>query len=895
MSSRTNLMHSIRHRMNPRIIVVVGLLIIIHVLLAEAVPSAQAADPVKVGYRDFYYGTTVTSKPTGEKPESKLWFNDGVWWSSLWNDAVEEYHIYRLDLPSQMWVDTGTALDDRPKSKADTLWDGQHLYVASHRFTKKARSTKNSNLWGRLYRYSYDPLTEAYSLDDGFPVEVTRGPSEALVLAKDAMGTLWVTYTQNQKVMLNHSLNGDDSIWGAPFALPVDEATGLTTDDISSIITYNQHLGVMWSNQTDMKMYFAVHPVGTPDHVWTRVIPYSLSTDDHMNLKSLEIDSTGNVLAVIKTSKSSALIVLLVCENNMNRCKSASDWTYYPVYRSSTYNPTRPILLIDTENRKLYIFTRNKENGDAGIYYKATDLDNIEFPVGIGVPFIKSTTDTNVNDPTSTKQNLNSATGLVVLASDKLTHYYLHNYMSLSSSNNPIITSFSPASGPVGTEVALTGGKFAGATDVTFNGVSAIPFTVDSDTQIRAIVPAGATTGAISVTNADGTGTSVDAFTVITPPTITSFTPTSGPQGTEVALAGTGFIGATVVTFNGVPVSSFTVNSDIQIQANVPVGATTGPISVINAAGTGTSTDNFTVTEPSTAQYTLIATIEGSGNVTFDPPGGSYDDGTVVTLTANPGSGFEFSGWSGDLSGSSNPVTITMDSDKLVTATFTQQSSGGGNAITHEETQSGGSASASSVTTSTSLTAVSDDLYLAAIATKPEVGVQTLSGLGLTWTSVQVQCAGRGQTGVEVWMAQGAPTSNDTVSAILASIPSNAVIAVSRYSGVDTANPIGNVVSGNTNGTAGACSGGSDSDTYLFDLTATVDGAVVYGAAAMRQRRHTPGAGYTERAEVTQGSGGGTAGVAVQDETVASAATVAVDGAFDKSVDWAVVAVEIKP
>jgi hypothetical protein len=121
------------------------------------------------------------------------------------------------------------------------------------------------------------------------------------------------------------------------------------------------------------------------------------------------------------------------------------------------------------------------------------------------------------------------------------------------------------------------------------------------------------------------------------------------------------------------------------------------------------------------------------------------------------------------------------------------------------------------------------------------------------------------------------------------------VIAVSRYSNVDSLDPIGNVVSGNTNGADGACSGGVDDAAYSFDLTTTVDGAVAYGAAAMRHGTHTPGAGYTEQGEIREGSGGSVASVAVQDKTVASASTIVVDGSFDGTVDWAVIGLEIKP
>jgi hypothetical protein len=78
----------------------------------------------------------------------------------------------------------------------------------------------------------------------------------------------------------------------------------------------------------------------------------------------------------------------------------------------------------------------------------------------------------------------------------------------------PEITSFSPPSGPVGTSVTITGNSFTGTTKVTFGGVAATSYKAISDTQVDALVPAGAATGTIAVTTAGGTGTSAGKFTV---------------------------------------------------------------------------------------------------------------------------------------------------------------------------------------------------------------------------------------------------------------------------------------------------------------------------------------------------------------------------------------------
>jgi hypothetical protein len=82
----------------------------------------------------------------------------------------------------------------------------------------------------------------------------------------------------------------------------------------------------------------------------------------------------------------------------------------------------------------------------------------------------------------------------------------------------PTIASFAPASGAVGWEVIITGGFFNSVSDVAFKGVST-EFTVDSESQIRAIVPAGAGTGQISVAATGGMAFSAEDFLVTPPPT----------------------------------------------------------------------------------------------------------------------------------------------------------------------------------------------------------------------------------------------------------------------------------------------------------------------------------------------------------------------------------------
>lgn len=80
--------------------------------------------------------------------------------------------------------------------------------------------------------------------------------------------------------------------------------------------------------------------------------------------------------------------------------------------------------------------------------------------------------------------------------------------------SSPALVSFYPTSGRVGDAVTLSGTGFTGTTAVSFNGVSA-SFTVDSDSQITVAVPAGVTTGKVTVTTSAGTAQSSSNFTLI--------------------------------------------------------------------------------------------------------------------------------------------------------------------------------------------------------------------------------------------------------------------------------------------------------------------------------------------------------------------------------------------
>lgn len=153
--------------------------------------------------------------------------------------------------------------------------------------------------------------------------------------------------------------------------------------------------------------------------------------------------------------------------------------------------------------------------------------------------------------------------------------------------------------------------------------------------------------------------------TAMNPSTITTATFTV--QDGTTPIAGTVTYAGTTATF--IPAGTLATNTTFT--ATITTG-------VHDIAGQTLASDKvwtFKTAVTAPTQYSLVVTAV-NGSVTQSLDQATYNDGTVVTLTASPATGYHFNGWSGDLSGTTNPNAITMTENKTVTANFTNQGNG---------------------------------------------------------------------------------------------------------------------------------------------------------------------------------------------------------------------------
>jgi hypothetical protein len=609
------------HRRRAVLVAVAGAIAICTVGAAGAA-GATAKQTSSAGFEAQSFAATSADSAggavTGQKPESKLWYAQGSWWAAMVVPTSGAHDIYQLVAGN--WVDTGVQIDSESTTREDVLWDGTHLYVLS-----RTPTTSEPN---RLRRFSF--VHGAYQLDSGFPVNVPGGGAEASTIAEDSTGTLWLTYASNPptpKVMVAHSV-GNDQTWTAAFALPMSPASGLKGDDISAIISFTDAtgpaIGVAWDNENLQSDFFAIHRDGAPDTTWSveTTLSGTLQADDHMNLKTYN----GSVYIAVKTATTTStdpLIKLLVRS-------PTGTWSQYPVAPYSDHN-TRPVVIINTSTRDLYIFMSKGDNPAHGIYYKETSLDNISFP-STATPFIVGPNNETINNGTSMKQNVDATTGIVVMASDDANYWWNGIGVGGAPPNSPPTANDENANVSEGTATPITlSGSDAETCQLGFTivqppthgglgSVSGLPCTAgtpNTDTAMVTYTPTSGYVGSDSFTyQVTDAGGLTDTGTV----TIT----VSGSQNSPPTAAN-----VSATTSAGAPVTVTMSGSDAetcQLGFAIVQPPTHGGLGSVSGQPCTAGTPN---TDTATATYTPTSGYVGADSFTY-----RVTDGGGLTATA---------------------------------------------------------------------------------------------------------------------------------------------------------------------------------------------------------------------------------------------------------------------
>ncbi|MFQ5600042.1 MAG: hypothetical protein ACE5G2_05760, partial [Candidatus Krumholzibacteriia bacterium] len=337
--------------------------------------------PVFAASTAFAQGEPVTSSPgTSDKPQSKIWYNDGFYWAILQTSSGS--YIFKLvqgDWSRQNFVDS--RVNNGVDGREDVLWNGSELFVLVHSSRPK------------LYKYSYSSSSDTYDLFSGFPISLSiASGSETIVLDQDSTGRLWAAYEGGGKVYVAYSISSDHRSWETP---GVVLRSGLDADDIASVVRFGgDKVGVFWSDQSRWEFGFSYHRDSNPPDDWSSVEIVDAGTgrsDDHINLAA---DVQGRVFAITKDASD---------EFTVYRRSSSGNWTAKRDISKGT-SGTRPIIMLDTTDKKIHaLYTCWSCSGPDRISYQVGSMETLSF--GSKQTFLRDAAK-SMNDVTGMKQIL---------------------------------------------------------------------------------------------------------------------------------------------------------------------------------------------------------------------------------------------------------------------------------------------------------------------------------------------------------------------------------------------------------------------------------------------------------------------------------------------------------
>ena len=208
-----------------------------------------------------------------------------------------------------------------------------------------------------------------------------------------------------------------------------------------------------------------------------------------------------------------------------------------------------------------------------------------------------------------------ATTGRVQVVAPMGTATSAADFVVTSQGPPPVITSFSPAAGQrVGATLTITGQELSGTSSVRIGGAPATGVTVQSATRVTAVVPPLAVTGPLTLETPGGIATAPDVCRVL--PTVSGFSPISGPVGTRVVVTGTGLTGATAAWVHDSTAALLPGGTAAALTLVVPPAATSGPLRVQTAGGVASSMGVFTVTASVAPVITGFSPATGGPNTT---------------------------------------------------------------------------------------------------------------------------------------------------------------------------------------------------------------------------------------------------------------------------------------
>ena len=343
---------------------------------------------------------------TGEKPQSKVWFYQGYWFTVIpvpsGFDGSGTY-VYRLDGTS--WTQR-LKISDSTLVKADVKVNeatGTTYILLKNSYTNEDIPLSQT---ASLISINYSAGSYTVGSTTSIPLD---DYCETATIDIDSNGRMWLASdgagTSNSLGVKNILVRYSESPYGS-FSTPIPIATGVSFDDICAVTAFSDDegnkIGILWSDQILKKFGFAYHNDSEDVTTWqfeTAALDTSSGGvgDDHMNFA---VASDGTIYVAVKTSFTLATLPTI----GLLVRPPAGPWD--PIYPVTKYGDaskgTRPIVLLN-ESENVITVAYTERDGWHDLVYKESPTNTISFPATRNQFLSYSNID--LNNISSTKQN----------------------------------------------------------------------------------------------------------------------------------------------------------------------------------------------------------------------------------------------------------------------------------------------------------------------------------------------------------------------------------------------------------------------------------------------------------------------------------------------------------
>ncbi|MBM4034078.1 MAG: hypothetical protein FJ291_20180 [Planctomycetes bacterium] len=340
-------------------------------------------------------GTIPISGVTAQKPQSKLWHDQGTWWAALPQDDgvwLWRYADGRFDAQKAPGALKGTG----PGAECDVVLHDKTLFVLA--FDKGSKEVP-------LHALSFSD--GAYRGAQGYPV-LLKAPEKTATMTcdVDSKGTLWVAFVDEQGRVTVQSLASQNPAAGFG---PREVLASVGPFDIAAVAAFKGHVGVLWCQQKAHRLAFRAHRDGDPADNWgpEEVVADALGVaNDHINLAA---DAAGNLWAVTKHQTGPKMPPT---QFSLRRRNAEGKWDKaFPVIPPGQ-NRTRPVVVLDAEKPFAYVVYTNRMVKPWPILIRRLSLDDGRQ----GEETKALAADYDLNNATDWKGTVSTPTGLMVLA-----------------------------------------------------------------------------------------------------------------------------------------------------------------------------------------------------------------------------------------------------------------------------------------------------------------------------------------------------------------------------------------------------------------------------------------------------------------------------------------------